>query len=90
MTGSMTSNWDEEYDSAAKVIEAGRIAGLQKYEALAEGVGEPELDEETAGLAKAIYKTDQEIQGVGWGRMARKQDKALKKVDKNLAREIMV
>jgi hypothetical protein len=83
----VVNDWEQENNTAEEVIEAGRIAGLQKYEALAEGAGEPEIDENIAVYAEAIYK--QEIPGVGWGRMARKQDKAFKKVDKNFAKEIM-
>jgi hypothetical protein len=86
----MTNDWEQENDTAEKVIAAGRIAGLQKHHALAEGAGEPEIDEDVIVFAKAIYKPGQEIPGVGWGRMAGKQEKAIKKLDKSFAREIMV
>lgn len=83
----MTNAWEHENDTAENVISAGHIAGLQKYESLAEGAGEPEIDGDLVVYVGAIYK--QEIHAVGWGRMARKQEKALKKVDKNLAMEII-
>jgi hypothetical protein len=83
----ITSGWEQEYHTVEKVIEAGHIAGLQMYEALADGEGEPEIHENMAVYTEAIYK--QHIQGVGWGRMARKQEKAFKKIDKNLSEEII-
>ncbi|PMD65912.1 uncharacterized protein K444DRAFT_624453 [Hyaloscypha bicolor E] len=82
----MTNDWGEEIRTAEEVIEAGHIAGLQKYDALVQG-GDPEIDGNMAVYAEAIYK--QEIPGVGWGRMARKQEKAFKKIDKNFAKAIM-
>jgi hypothetical protein len=83
----MTNGWGEEIRTAEEVIEAGHIAGLQKYDALVQGGGDPEIDANMAVYAEAIYK--QEIPGVGWGRMARKQEKAFKKIDKNFAKVIM-
>ncbi|KAE9375440.1 hypothetical protein N431DRAFT_463523 [Stipitochalara longipes BDJ] len=88
LTELMTSDWDQENDTAENVIAAGRIAGLQKYEALAGGAGEPEVEEHIVVFADAVYK--HEIPGVGWGRMTRKQEKAFKKVNKNLAMEVVV
>jgi hypothetical protein len=82
----MTNDWGEEIRTAEEVIEAGHIAGLQKYDALVQGGGDPEIDGNMAVYAEAIYK--QEIPGVGWGRMARKQEKAFKKIDKNFAKAI--
>ena len=46
VAGFMTADWHEENSTAEKVIAAGRIAGLQKYEALAEGTGQPEIEED--------------------------------------------
>ncbi len=90
VTGFMIDDWQEENSTAEKVIAAGRIAGLQKYEALAEGTGEPEIEEDMVLFTEAIYKPDQEIPGPGWGRMARKQEKAFKKLDKASGKEIVV
>lgn len=90
-TADLASNsWEEENDTVEKVIAIGRIAGLQKYEALAAGAGEPEIDEDMVVYAEAIYKPEEEFSGVGWGRMARKQEKAVKKLQKSCATEIMV
>jgi len=86
-SGFMASDWDQEHDTAKNVITAGRIAGLQKYEALLEGAEEPEIEEDMVVYANAVYKHD--IPGVGWGRLARKQEKAYKKVVKNNSLEIM-
>jgi hypothetical protein len=88
MVDLMTNDWEEENDTAEKVIAAGRIAGLQKYDALVGGAAEPEIDEDMVVFAEAIYNRDQEMPGVGWGRMARKQEKAIKKLEKTFAREI--
>ena len=90
VTGFMINDWQEENSTAEKVIAAGRIAGLQKYEALAEGAGELEIEEDVVLFAEAIYKPDQEVPGPGWGRMARKQEKAFKKLDKAFGKEIVV
>jgi len=90
VAGFMTDDWEEENSTAEKVIAAGRIAGLQKYEALAEGAGEAEIEEDMVLFAEAIYKPEQEIQGPGWGRMARKQEKAFRKLDKALGKEIVI
>ena len=90
VTGFMINDWQEENSTAEKVIAAGRIAGLQKYEALAEGAGEPEIEEDMVLFAEAIYKPEQEIHGPGWGRMARKQEKTFKKLDKAFRKEIVV
>jgi hypothetical protein len=90
VTGLTTNSWVKEYKDVENVITAGRDVGLQKYEALADGVGEPEIDEDMVEFVKSIYKPEHQPPGIGWGRMARKQDKALKKVDKNFVREITV
>ncbi|PMD45057.1 hypothetical protein L207DRAFT_507973 [Hyaloscypha variabilis F] len=88
LSGFMISDWDQEHDTAERVLTAGRDAGLQKYDALAEGAEEPEIEEDVILYVKAVYK--HEIPGVGWGRMARKQEKAYKKVDKINSMEVMV
>ncbi|PMD23751.1 hypothetical protein NA56DRAFT_657007 [Hyaloscypha hepaticicola] len=90
VAGFMANDWQEENSTAEKVIAAGRITGLQKYEALAEGAGEPEIEEDMVLFAEAIYKPEQEIHGPGWGRMARKQEKAFKKLDKAFGKETVV
>jgi hypothetical protein len=90
VAGLMTDDWQEENSTAERVLAAGRIAGLQKYEALAEGAGEAEIEEDMVHFAEAIYKPEQEIPGPGWGRMARKQEKAFKKLDKAYGKEIVV
>jgi len=87
LSGLMTSDWDQEHNTAKKVITAGRIAGLQKFEALVTGAEEPEIEEDMIVYANAVYKHD--IPGIGWGRLARKQEKAFKKVDKNNSMEVM-
>jgi hypothetical protein len=86
----MSNDWEEENDTAEKVIAVGRMAGLQKYEALTMGEEEPEIDDDLVVFAEAIYKQEVEIGGVGWGRMAKKQMKAVKKLNRSNAREITV
>jgi hypothetical protein len=86
----MNNDWEEENDTAEKVIAAGCMAGLQKYHALATGEDEPEIDEDMVVFVEAIYKQEIEIEGVGWGRMARKQTKAVKKLNRSIAKETMV
>jgi hypothetical protein len=86
----MSIDWAEENDTAEKVISIGRIAGFQRYEALAAGAAEPEVDEDMVVFAEAVYKPEDEFTGLGWGRIARKQEKAVKKLNKSCAREIMV
>jgi hypothetical protein len=85
----MNNDWEEENDTAEKVISVGHMAGLQKYHALATGKDEPEIDGDMVVFVEAIYKQAVEIGGVGWGRMARKQTKAVKKLNRSIA-EIMV
>ncbi len=90
VAGFMTDDWQEENSTAEKVLAVGHIAGMQKYEALSEGAGVPEIEEDMVRFAEAIYKPEQEIPGLGWGRMARKQEKAFKKLDKAYGKEIVV
>ncbi len=90
MAGLINNAWEEENDTAEKVVAIGRIAGLQKYEALAAGVGEPEIDGDMVLYAQAVYKPEEKMVGVGWGRTARTQEKAMKKLEKSFATEVMV
>lgn len=90
MASLMMDDWQEENYTAEKVIAAGRIVGLQKYEVLAEGAGEAEIEEDMVLFAEAMYKPEQEILGPGWGRMARKQEKAFKKLDNAYGKELVV
>ena len=90
IAGTMSNYWEEENVNTEKVIAVGRMAGLQKYEALTMGEEEPEIDADLVVFSEAIYKQEVEIGGIGWGRMAKKQIKAVKKLNRSNAREITV
>lgn len=85
----MTTNWDAEDEVAKKVVDAGYEAGLEKFRALAVGGDAPEIDEDMTAFVETIYKPWNEYPGVGWGKVVRKQEKAVKKLEKTFVHDLI-
>ncbi|TAQ89133.1 tRNA pseudouridine synthase [Chlorociboria aeruginascens] len=77
--------WAEEDNKMAKLLTAGKAAGLSNIESLLTGSREPVLDAEATRDSSTFYQNRDEYAAVGWGRIARKQEKALKKVIRGIS-----
>ena len=88
--GLMNNNWSEENETAAKLLSIGHSVGLEKFEASLIGEAVPEVDADSTLFAEAIYKPEEEILSIGWGKMAKKMMKVEKKLVKILHVEIAV
>ncbi|KAF4635725.1 hypothetical protein G7Y89_g2376 [Cudoniella acicularis] len=82
------NDWGQEDETAANLLNIGRSVGLQKYESLLANSHTAPIDPEIATSTDAIYGADAGLPFVGWGRLARKQEKAELKVVKTFALEV--
>lgn len=81
-TTSLTANnWKEEDEALASLLEAGRKVGVDKCQSLMTASTERRLSAEEARAAKILYNRGQPGAS-GWGKVARKQEKAVRKLAK--------
>jgi hypothetical protein len=88
--GLMNNDWGEENETAAKLLSIGHSVGLEKFEASLMGEAVPKVDVDSTLFAEAIYKPEEEILSMGWGKMIKKTMKVEKKLVKILPMEIVV
>jgi hypothetical protein len=88
--GLMNNDWGEENETAVKLLSIGHSVGLEKFKASLMGEAVPEVDADSTLFAEAIYKPEEEILSMGWGKMAKKTMKVEKKLVKILPAEIVV
>jgi hypothetical protein len=82
--GLMNNDWGEENETAAKLLSIGHSVGLGKFEASLMGEEVPEVDADSTLFAEAIYKPEEEIISMEWGKIAKKTMKVQKKLVKTL------
>ncbi|KAE8452831.1 hypothetical protein EG329_013103 [Mollisiaceae sp. DMI_Dod_QoI] len=78
----LDNEWELENGTAARVLAVGHNVGLEKYQALLQGAGEPVMDEDTEIFAELIYGADVRDTSAfeyGWGKVAKKGEKAARK-----------
>ncbi|CZT08753.1 uncharacterized protein RCO7_03448 [Rhynchosporium graminicola] len=85
----MDNNWSEENDDIAKILATGHMVGLEKYEAMLMGSGEPDIEEEDLELTGLFYPDTEVNTYIPWGGMARKGEKAMRKLLKAIVTEVV-
>lgn len=76
----LDNEWEKEVGAAASVLAVGCNVGLEKYQALLQGSGQPVVEEDDGDFVTAIYGTEEKgAFEYGWGKVAKKTEKAAKK-----------
>lgn len=79
----MHNSWGAETSQGEKILKTGQVIGLQKYKSLMvqNEVEEFPIEKESAPAVEVIYEGLGQAY-VGWGRIARRQDKGMRKISK--------
>lgn len=75
----INNDWRDQNEEVSKLLKIGMCVGLAKIEALLTGAKKPLIEEGEDTNAQNWYREDDGA-ALGWGRMAKKQGKAVKKV----------
>jgi hypothetical protein len=80
MTGLLDNEWEKEVSTAASVLAVGCNVGLEKYQALLQGAGQPVVEEDDEQFVSAIYGAEEKTTfDYGWGKVAKKSEKAARR-----------
>lgn len=89
--GITDNNWGEEDENASNLLNVGRSVGLQKYESLLTNSPADPIGDDSVPFVEAIYSPQNEASSwssIGWGRIARKQEKATLRIVKSFILEV--
>lgn len=77
------NSWIEEDSKGENILKIGQTVGLQRYKSLMvqNDVEEFPIEKESAPAVEVIYEGLGQAY-VGWGRIARRQDKGMRKISK--------
>ncbi|KAH8687508.1 hypothetical protein BGZ60DRAFT_522163 [Tricladium varicosporioides] len=85
--GITDNNWEEEDENASNLFNVGRSIGLQKYESLLTNSFADPIEDDNVSFVEAIYGPQNGTSSIGWGRIARRQEKATLKIVKSFVLE---
>jgi hypothetical protein len=74
----LNNNWDDQNKETAKLLNIGMIVGMAKVQALMDATKEPVYDGPGEVISQSWYREDENVT-FGWGRLAKKQGKAVRK-----------
>ena len=89
-SGLMDNEWGCEDETAAKVLAIGKAVGLDKYQSILTAGKPMEMDGDANQISELLYGGTEEGLSPGWGKVAKKQEKAARKLVKTFSLEVVV
>ncbi|TGO60355.1 hypothetical protein BCON_0036g00460 [Botryotinia convoluta] len=78
--GLFGNEWSKEDEEIAKILELGKMVGLNKFESIVNASRPEILETDALEVSKKFYPVVEEESSSGWGKEAKKQERAHKKL----------
>ncbi|KAF5875277.1 uncharacterized protein Bfra_003730 [Botrytis fragariae] len=80
LAGLFGNEWSKEDEEIAKMLELGKMVGLNKFECIVNASKPEILETDALEVAKKFYPDVEEENNAGWGKEAKKHERAHKKL----------
>jgi hypothetical protein len=89
-SGLMDNEWEGEDEAVAKVLTIGKAVGLDKYQRILTACKPMEMDDNATQVNQLLYGGPEDDASVGWARIAKKQEKAARRLVKTFSLQVVV
>ena len=86
----LANEWEREDERVAELLAIGKAVGLDKYQSSLAAGKPTEPDGDAARFAELLYGGTEKNPSAGWGRVAKKHEKAARKLVKTFSVEVAV
>lgn len=87
-SGLVENGWDEEDEATSNLIAMGKKIGIGKCQSILMASREPPMEPEITEIAETVYQIPHDHVLGNWGKMARKQEKAARRMVKTLVMDV--